>query len=354
MTACREPFDSAQDEPGRTTSRERVWASIRHHQPDRVPYYFSFTQAAARKLEAYYGTTDLDVFLDNDMVRYSIRRPALLDEVRPGFFRDEFGVIWNRTVDKDIGVPEDYPLKRRSLDGYTFPDPHDPRRYAELPAFIEAHPHRFRFISYGFTLFERAWTLCGMPELMMDMLEAPEWVDELLDGLMAFNMGALQELLTYDVDGFLFGDDWGHQQGLLFSPRLWRRFFKPRLARLFSTVKQVGKVAFVHSCGKVQELFPDLIEIGLDVFNPFQPDVMDVYEIKREFGDRLAFYGGMSVQRTLPHGTPQEIRVEAHRLMEKIGRGGGFIIAPSHHMPGDIPVENMVAFIEAVRGSSPA
>ena len=330
-------------------SRERVWASIRHQQPDRVPYYFSFTQAAAGKLAAYYGTADLDVFLDNDMVRYSVRRPALFEEVRPGFLRDEFGVLWNRTVDKDIGVPEEYPLRRRSLNDYTFPDPLDPKRYAELPAFLEKHPQRFRYVSYGFTLFERAWTLRGMPELLVDMLEAPEWVDELFDRLMAFNLGVVQELLKYDVDGFLFGDDWGHQRGLLFSPRLWRRFIKPRLARLFSTVKQAGKAAFVHSCGKVQTLFPDLVEIGLDVFNPFQPDVMDVYEMKRQFGDRLAFYGGMSVQNTLPHGTVQEIRAEARRLMDEIGRGGGFIIAPSHHMPGDIPAENMVAFIEAVR-----
>ena len=107
----------------------------------------------------------------------------------------------------------------------------------------------------------------------------------------------------------------------------------------------------IHSCGKVQQLFPDLVEIGLDVFNPFQPDVMDVYEIKRQYGDRLAFYGGMSVQGLLPHGTPQEVRNEARRLMDQVGRGGGFIIGPSHHMPADIPVENMVAFIEAVRES---
>ncbi len=326
-----------------TPSRERVWLSIRHHQPDRVPYYFSFTQAASRKLEAYYGTTDLDNTLDNDMVRYSIRQPALLKEEQSGFYRDEFGVLWNRTVDKDIGIPEEYPLTRRSLEGYTVPDPNDPRRYEGLLALVKAHPHRFRVISYSFTLFERAWMLRGMPQLMVDMLEAPEWVDELLDALTTFNLSVVQELLKYDVDGVLFGDDWGHQQGLLFNPRLWRRFVKPRLALLISTVKRAGKAAFVHSCGKVQELFPDLIEIGLDVFNPFQPDVMDVYGIKRKFGDRLSFYGGMSVQRTLPHGTPEQVRAEARRLMEVVGQGGGFIIAPSHHMPGDIP------FIEAVR-----
>jgi len=332
-----------------TTSRERVWQSIRHSQPDRVPYYFSFTLPARRKLGTYYGTADLDSTLDNDMVRYSTRQPALLQELRPGFFRDEFGVVWNRTVDQDIGIPEVYPLPRRSLDGYTFPDPHDPRLHQGLTAFVRAHPQRFRLISYGFTLFERAWTLRSMPEIMMDMVEAPGWVEELLDTLTAYNLSVVHELLKYDVDGFLFGDDWGHQQGLLFSPGLWHRYIKPRLALLIGAVKRAGKAAFVHSCGKVQTLFPDLIEIGLDVFNPFQPDVMDVYEIKRQFGDCLSFYGGMSVQGLLPQGTPEQIQAEARRLMDQVGRGGGFIIGPSHHMPGDIPVENMVAFIEAVR-----
>jgi len=332
------------------TSRERVWASIRHQQPDRVPYYLSFTQDAARKLHAHYGVTDLDTFVDNDMVRFSTRRPGLLQEVRPSVYRDEWGVVWNRTVDKDIGFPESPPITRRSLEGYRLPSPHDPIRTAGLQEFLEKHPQRFRIISFGFTFFERAWVLRGMPELLVDMLEAPEWVDELFDALLAFNLAALQELLTYDVQGVLFGDDWGQQQGLIFSPRLWRRFVKPRLAQVIGVVKESGRAAMIHSCGKVQELFPDLIEIGLDVFNPFQPDVMDVYEIKRQYGDRLAFYGGMSVQRTLPLGTVEEVQVEARRLMQEIGRDGGFIIGPSHHMPGDIPVENMVAFIDAVRG----
>jgi len=332
------------------TSRERVWASIRHQQPDRVPYYLSFTQDAARKLHAHYGVTDLDTFVDNDMVRFSTRRPGLLQEVRPSVYRDEWGVVWNRTVDKDIGFPESPPITRRSLEGYRFPSPHDPIRTAGLQEFLEKHPQRFRIISFGFTFFERAWVLRGMPELLVDMLEAPEWVDELFDALLAFNLAALQELLTYDVQGVLFGDDWGQQQGLIFSPRLWRRFIKPRLAQVIGMVigmvKETGRAAMLHSCGKVQELFPDLIEIGLDVFNPFQPDVMDVYEIKRQYGDRLAFYGGMSVQRTLPLGTVEEVRIEARRLMQEIGRDGGFIIGPSH----DIPVENLVAFIDAVRG----
>jgi uroporphyrinogen decarboxylase len=333
-----------------TTSLERVLTAVAHQQPDRVPYYFSFTHAAAEKLQAYYGEKDLDHFLENDMVRHSIRRPSMLEEVRPGCFRDEFGVVWNRTIDRDIGIPDNQVLPERTLRGYQWPDPLDPRRYADLPGFIEAFPGRFRFISFSMTLFERAWSMRGLEAMMIDMVEAPEWVEEFFDALIEFQLVSLREYLKYDVHGVLFGDDWGQQQGLLFSPATWRRFFKPRMARLASEVKAAGKVAMHHSCGKVQSLFPDMIEIGIDVFNPFQPDVMDVYEIKRQYGDMLTFYGGVSVQSLLPLGTPGEVRDEVKRLMEEVGQGGGFIIAPSHHMPGDIPVENMVAFIDAVRG----
>ena len=334
------------------TPRERVWQAIRHQQPDRVPYHFGFTVPARRKAEAYYGTTDLDRLLGNHLLIYSTRRHAAWEELRPGFWRDEFGVIWNRTIDVDIGVVDHYPLKGRSLEGCTLPDSRDPRRYQQLPALIAANPERFRIVQIGFSLFERAWSLRNMPELLVDMLEAPQWVDELLDTITEFDLGLIAQALQYDIDAILFGDDWGHQQGLLMGPHLWRRFIKPRLRVLYAAVKRAGKVVFIHSCGKVQELSPELIELGLDVFNPLQPEVMDPYGIKRRFGRELSFYGGMSIQRVLPHGTPQEVRDEARRLMDQVGRGGGYIIAPSHDMPGDIPIENMVAFFDAVRESA--
>jgi uroporphyrinogen decarboxylase len=332
-----------------TTPRQRVWQAIRHQQPDCVPWFVGCTVPARLKLEAHYGTTDLDDVLGNHLARYKPRPPDAFREIRPGHWRDEFGVVWNRIVDKDIGVVQQHPLRRASLDGYEFPDPRDPRRYAALPAFVAAHPDRFRLVSIGFSLFERAWSLRGMPDLMIDMLETPQFVDELFDALVEFNLAIVEEVLRHDVDGVLFGDDWGHQGGLLFGIRLWRRFIKPRVAELYGAVRRAGKAVMIHCCGRVQELFPELIELGLDVFNPFQPEVMDPYEMKHRFGDRLAFFGGMSIQRVLPFGTPAEVREVALRLAERVGRGGGLILAPSHDMPGDIPVENVVAMVEAMR-----
>ncbi len=331
------------------TPRERVFRAIRHDEPDRVPGQFGFTAPARRKLEAYYGTTALDDFLGNHLAKYRARGPDGLEEIRPGFWRDEFGVVWNRTVDPDIGVVDRYLLQQRNLDGCTFPDPHSPGRFAALDSVLAANRHRFRYVSIAYSLFERAWSLRGMEDLMVDMLEAPEFVDELLRAIATFNRGILEEVLHRDIDGVMFGDDWGQQTGLLFGGRLWRRFIKPRLAELYGMVKRAGKSVLIHSCGKVQELFPELIELGLDVFNPFQPEAMDPYLMKEQFGRELTFLGGVSVQRLLPFGTPQQVRDEARRLIDRIGRGGGFIIAASHDMPGDIPVENMVALVEAAQ-----
>jgi uroporphyrinogen decarboxylase len=331
------------------TPRERVKLALEHRQPDRVPYHVGCTAPARRKLEDYYGTSDLPKVLEDHLIIYSMRRYALWTEVRPGLWRDEFGVVWNRTVDPDIGVVDDYLLKERSLGGVTIPDPQSPGRYAALAGMMVRYPQQYHLVNVGFSLFERAWSLRGMPELLIDMIDAPAFVDELLGAITAFQLGVVEVVAQHDIDGILFGDDWGQQQGLLMGPHHWRRFIKPRLAELYSAARRHGKAVFIHCCGKVQELFPELIELGLDVFNPLQPEVMDPYEIKRQYGEQLAFYGGMSIQRVLPFGTPQEVRDEARRLMDRVGRGGGFIISPSHDMPGDIPVANMVAFIETVR-----
>jgi uroporphyrinogen decarboxylase len=173
-------------------------------------------------------------------------------------------------------------------------------------------------------------------------------VDELLDRITDYNLALIQQAIQHGIDAVHLPDDWGSQRGLLMGPRLWERFLLPRLERLFRAAKEAGKFVSIHCCGKVQELFPQLLEIGLDCFNPFQPEVMDPYEMKRQWGDRLTFWGGVSTQRLLPYGTPDEVRAEARRLMREVGRGGGYILSPAHEVPGDARPENLMALIETV------
>jgi uroporphyrinogen decarboxylase len=269
-------------------------------------------------------------------------------------FADEWGVVWNKTVDKDLGVPDNRVLLERDLSALIVPDPLDPRRYAGLPAFFAKNQDRFKLFSVSFSLYERAWTVRGMEALLSDMVEAPAFVEELLDRIFEWNMAVLDEMLKrradgVGFDGVLFGDDWGQQRGLIFGAKRWRQFVKPRVAAMYRKVADAGAAVGIHSCGKVQDLFPELIEIGLQVFNPFQPEVMDLWEMKAKYGQQLAFYGGVSIQRLLPFGTPDEVRRETRRMLDDLGKGGGFIIAPSHEMPGDIPLENMLAYIETVQ-----
>lgn len=122
---------------------------------------------------------------------------------------------------------------------------------------------------------------------------------------------------------------YGSQTGLITGREHWRHFFKPRLARMFAAVRNGGRYVCLHSCGCVSELFDELIEIGLNLFNPFQPEVMDIFALKKQHHGRLAFHGGMSIQRILPFGTPDEVRHETRRLIAA-GREGGDVEAVLH------------------------
>lgn len=213
---------------------------------------------------------------------------------------------------------------------------------------IDRYPDRFRIYYLGFSLYERAWTLRGMENLMMDFYDHPDFVHELLGRIADYNIAQIQEALKYDIDAVYFGDDWGQQRGLQMGPACWKEFVYPHLERMYDVVHQAGKFVMIHSCGDVDELFDELVGIGLNCFNPFQPEVMDVYALLKQYRGKLAFHGGLSIQRTLPRGTEQEVRAESRRLLEA-GREGGYIFAPSHAVEGDTPLANILAFIEEAK-----
>jgi uroporphyrinogen decarboxylase len=333
------------------TRRERVREAVSHHRPDRVPWSIGLTIPAAAKVAAKVGCApaELAEWMGNHIYMVEPLAADAWQEIKPGYWRDECGVVWNRTVDPDIGVIEEFQLDRPSIGSYRFPDPDAPARWEGFEAGLAKAGDRFRSCGIGFSLFERAWTLRGMPNLLMDMVEAPEFVDELLDTICDYNIRLVERAVHYDIDAIHFGDDWGQQHGLIMGPRHWRRFIKPRIERMYGAAKRLGKRVIIHSCGDVDELFPDLIAAGLDVFTPFQPEVMDIQGVKAQFGDRLTFWGGMSIQKIMPFGSVEDVRQEAFRLMEQMGQGGGYILAPSHDIPWDVPVENILALVHVAR-----
>ena len=331
------------------TLRQRVIAAIDFNEPDVCPWQIYLTEPAHDKLAEHYGTADVEPMLGNHIARVSIRRLMDWTDVGAGHFRDEFGVVWNRTVDKDIGVPENRVLDKPTLAGLSLPDPACEMRVRQVEKALAGAGEKFRMLSMGFSLFERAWTLRGLENFYIDMVTNESFVDDLLDVLCDWCVSVIRSMPMQLVDGVQFGDDWGGQNGLLMGKALWDRFIKPRITRMYAAAREAGAYVMIHSCGKVQELFDDLIEAGLNMFNPFQPEVMDVCEISRRYKGRLAFLGGLSIQKTLPFGTPDEVRAEVRRLIEEVGAGGGYVLSPSHDVPGDVPLENLLALIDEVK-----
>jgi len=202
---------------------------------------------------------------------------------------------------------------------------------------------------FGFTMFERAWTLMGMENLLIYMIECPEAVEAFFDRLCEFWLSIIDIALEYDLDAIHFGDDWGQQRGLIMGPAHWRRFIKPRMARLYERVKSKGKYVSQHSCGDCRDIFPDLVEIGLDCYQTFQPEVYPIEEMKKLYGNHVTFWGGVSTQRCLPRLKAADVQKEIVHVMKVVGRGGGLIIAPTHSVPQDVPVENILAMAEVFR-----
>ncbi len=357
--------------------RERVLRAINHEETDFVPYNFHAVPGVWGKVCRHYGLKDNHeamAFIGNHIVkvgsdfnynpwaeqvgqvRLTLSGGPVYTNLDQGgeLHRDEFGCVWDRRG--SLPHPVAYPLAEThepssALEEYAFPDPYRAGRFDQARQLAERYRGQvFLFGKLGMCLFERAWSIRGMTQLLIDMAQQPEFVEELLDRILyEWNLPIIEQQLALEVDGFYFADDWGTKTGLMFSPGMWRRFIKPRLAVMYQRCREAGVVVGQHSDGAVEALFPDLIEIGLQVFNPLSPSLMEPGTIKEKYGDRLTFYGGVDVERTLPLGSPDEVREEIRARAAVMGRGGGYILQSSHTILEDVPMENILAYIEEVR-----
>jgi uroporphyrinogen-III decarboxylase len=182
------------------------------------------------------------------------------------------------------------------------------------------------------------------------MMVDPDLADHLLDIPYQYHLTAAKKLVEMGVDMIWTGDDIGAQKEMMISPRMWRKYLKPRMVNFISELKAVNpdiKIAY-HSDGNIMRVIPDLIEIGVDVLNPIQPASMDPAQIKREFGNQLCFWGSIDEQHTLPFGSAADVEAEVRHRLETIGRDGGLILAPTHHVQLDTPLENFWAMVNTI------
>lgn len=356
--------------------RDRVLTALSHATPDRCPMQISFTPEFAARLEEDLklkgqglhnphgggNTYALERALDEDMLLTSVG--WVNGYYQPGYqavdqYQDEWGVTW-KCIEYETAFgkgkytePGGHPLARlEALETYHPPDPNRPEIYAEAERVLREYRQEYWIVGVTpTTIFETAWALRGYDQLMIDLASDPETAQRILDIPFAYHKTVTQRLARLGVDMIWLGDDVGAQNAMLMSPRMWRTYFKPRMAELIAALRAINphiKVAY-HTDGLVYPIIPDLIEIGVDVLNPIQPAAMDPVRLKAEYGQNLCFWGSLDIQQTLPWGTPEQVKAEVITRLQTLGREGGLVIGPTHNIQLDTPLENFWAMVHAIR-----
>lgn len=354
-------------------SKERTLLALNHQQPDRPPMYVSLTPQIAKMLcdvcnveyeppydameSARISHMELLTKLGVDVVATAatVAPDSPTRELEDGRVKNEWGMIYKNTG--SYFEFDEFPLgqaqSKKDILNYSFPNHKIESRYNVAKNMINKYGNTHAIVGDVETMFfETSWYLTGLEKFLIDLLTEEEYVPYLLDGIMEQNIIAGKRLIELGVDFLWCGDDFGGQQGMLIDPEMWRRIFKPRIKEMFEEFRKTRpdiKIAW-HSCGSIIPIIPDFIEIGLDILNPIQPlaNGMNPEFLKEKFGKDLVFFGGIDVQYLLPYSSPTIIKDEVRRRIEILGKGGGYIVAPAHNIQQDTPVENILAFFDAV------
>jgi len=361
--------------------RDRVLAALSHREPDRCPMQISFTPEFAARVKRELAVDDADLhnphgggntyvmerLLDEDLLLTSVGwansyyAGESYDQAGDSY-TDEWGVVW-RSVPYETRYGTGHytemvghPLAdNAAIEKYQAPDPNRPELYHEAQRVIDTYQDEYWIVGVTVTtIFETAWALRGYERTLMDLALDPEYVERLFDIPFHYHLAAARKLTEMGVDMIWLGDDIGSQDRLLISPATWRRFLKPRMATFIETLKGINpelKVAY-HSDGDIGPLIRELIEIGVDVLNPIQPKSMDPAAVKKTYGDDLCFWGTIDEQHTLPFGSADDVEREVIQRLQSIGRNGGLIIGPTHHVQLDTPLANFWAMVNTIRNTA--
>ena len=372
-------------------SRDRLETTLNHQEPDRVPIDLGgivtgITTGANKALKSY-----LNIEMDDPLVdrvqQLSHPSNAVLErlhvdtryiylqasrdwqdiELPDNTYQDEFGVLRKAAFNADgwllyydfVGHPLSDAETVADLAKFKWPDPHDPSRYEGIE---EAARKMSEETEYGVianvisSIFEFSWYLRGYMRFYEDLILHPDMIRALLGMMGEFQralMGEVLDRIGPYISVVMTGSDLGTQRAPAMSPEIYYSLVWPEYKKLWDMIKsKTDAKIFYHSCGSLYPMIPYLIEGGVDILHPIQPkasEMGDREKLKREFGDKLTFWGGFDQQHVLPYGSPEEVREETKRLLDAFMPGGGFVFAAGHNIQTDVPPENIIALFDTVR-----
>lgn len=349
------------------TNRENILRALRRQQPESVGFDFVFSPALEAEFGRRTGRRDYQDYygfpvrcIELDPTRLQTDYTVFFDELPPGTRPLDWNPEWGI-----MGAPGPtahfqemlHPMAKfesaAQVRDYPWPDWLADYRWERVPARVAGLQARDLVVGafMEMTIFELAWYLRGMDRFMEELICGEEVAEALLDRLTQIRIGMARRYAACGVDVLMLGDDVATQLDMMISPALWRSTLKPRLAAVIRAAKEVNPevLVFYHGDGNMERIIPDLIEIGVEILNPVQPECMDPVRMKALFGDRLAFWGCIGTQTTMPFGSPDEVKAKVAELIRTVGHGGGLLLAPTHTLEPDVPWANVEALLEAVR-----
>ena len=368
--------------------RQRLQWAINHQEPDRVPLDFATGGNTSPTPEVYSRLAQIyQVHAPVEYVPHMMRlarvdeiilqdlkidtRPIYMNPVskgirpctEPGFYYDEWGIKWREF---DLGgmiyrETVESPLQDASLEDLGkypwWPDPLDPQRYLGLQTTSQALYESSDYALIGCPAFnsvwERAYMLCGYARMLEGLIAEPEFIHAIFRKITDIVLIQLRQFLALagsTLEVVKIGDDLGGQQNCLMSPATYRQTIKPYHQEIFNCIHQNSPAkAFLHTCGSVVKMLPDLVDAGVEILNPVQVSAkgMDTAILKRDFGNQLTFWGAVDTQWVLPHGTTEDVKAEVLHRIQDLGPGGGYVVAPVHNVQADVPAENVIAMYQA-------
>ena len=345
------------------THRENLLRTLSRSGPQWVPYELGMTPGVYETFKQKTGQTD-----PSEYFRLGFRHIGAgpsrqkLDHSRyfagltlpPGTQIDEWGVA-RRPGSMYHFEKMIHPM--RDLDSvdqvasYPLPDLDADYRYDGIAGQASKHHDAgYAVIGWAGHIFETSWYMRGLDNLLTDMAIRPKLAEAVLERVVRLDEKMAHEVAAAGADVISTGDDVGTQRGMMMSPSMWREFIKPRLARVCRAAKNANPNVrvYYHSDGNVMTIVPDLLEAGVDILDPVQPECMDLGQLVKDYGDCLLYWGTLGTQTTMPFGRPQDVKAAVRRAVETVGRGGGLVIAPTHVLEPDVPWENIMALAEVM------